>query len=346
MFDGRRALARAAGADGRPVRLGRRPRPTSGARRTSTAWRPSPRRSATSRRARARAARRSASRPTTSRRPARSSRTARPASYLIEHGVEPKDFNSYGARRGNHEVMVRGTFANIRLRNLLVAGTRGRRDASTCPTGEQMSIYDAAHALPARGRAARRHRRQGVRLRLVARLGGEGHARCSACGRSSPRATSASTARTSSAWACCRCSFGPATRAASLGLTGRETFAIQGLDDAKAGEVQVAATPDAGGAAPLRGAAPRRDAARAGLSAPRRHPPVRAQEAAGPVGPPARVVGGLRMRRLRCAFRNPRFRQVNESLWGLDAWLSDRSTTAGPFRPMRVLYQPEAAGDY
>jgi aconitate hydratase len=46
------------------------------------------------------------------------------ARYLMEQGVEPKDFNSYGSRRGNHEVMVRGTFANIRLRNLLVPGSR------------------------------------------------------------------------------------------------------------------------------------------------------------------------------------------------------------------------------
>ena len=55
----------------------------------------------------------------------RSPRTARRRQYLIEQGVEPKDFNSYGARRGNHEVMVRGTFANIRLQNLLVPGVEG-----------------------------------------------------------------------------------------------------------------------------------------------------------------------------------------------------------------------------
>ena len=48
--------------------------------------------------------------------------------YLIEHGVEPKDFNSYGARRGNHEVMMRGTFANTRIKNQMVPGRRGRRD--------------------------------------------------------------------------------------------------------------------------------------------------------------------------------------------------------------------------
>ncbi|MGN6371583.1 MAG: aconitate hydratase [Solirubrobacteraceae bacterium] len=63
--------------------------------------------------------------------------------YLQEHGVAPKDFNSYGARRGNHEVMMRGTFANIRLRNLLAPGTEGGFTLHL-PDGEQMSIYDAA----------------------------------------------------------------------------------------------------------------------------------------------------------------------------------------------------------
>ena len=63
--------------------------------------------------------------------------------YLMEHGVDPKDFNSYGSRRGNHEVMMRGTFANIRLRNLLAPGTEGGV-TTYIPNGEQMSIYDAA----------------------------------------------------------------------------------------------------------------------------------------------------------------------------------------------------------
>jgi aconitate hydratase len=63
--------------------------------------------------------------------------------YLIAHGVQPKDFNSYGARRGNHEVMMRGTFANIRLRNLLAPGTEGGWTIHQ-PGGEKMSIYDAA----------------------------------------------------------------------------------------------------------------------------------------------------------------------------------------------------------
>jgi len=74
--------------------------------------------------------------------------------YLQEHGVAPRDFNSYGSRRGNHEVMMRGTFANIRLRNQLAPGTEGgvtvylgppNRSGGEAPTGgEQMSIYDAA----------------------------------------------------------------------------------------------------------------------------------------------------------------------------------------------------------
>ncbi len=63
--------------------------------------------------------------------------------YLQERGIEPKDFNSYGSRRGNHEVMMRGTFANIRLRNQMVPGVEGGYTAHV-PSGQQMSIYDAA----------------------------------------------------------------------------------------------------------------------------------------------------------------------------------------------------------
>jgi aconitate hydratase len=61
--------------------------------------------------------------------------------YLIDHGVEPRGFNSYGSRRGNHEVMMRGTFANIRLRNLLAPDTEG---GFTTKDGEVKPIYDAA----------------------------------------------------------------------------------------------------------------------------------------------------------------------------------------------------------
>ena len=63
--------------------------------------------------------------------------------YLIGHHVDPKDFNSYGSRRGNHEVMVRGTFANIRLRNQLAPGTEGGVTRHL-PDGEEMSVYDAS----------------------------------------------------------------------------------------------------------------------------------------------------------------------------------------------------------
>ncbi len=70
--------------------------------------------------------------------------------YLTEHGVKPADFNSYGSRRGNHEVMVRGTFANVRLRNKLAPGTEGGV-TRLLPEGEQMSIFDASVKYAERG---------------------------------------------------------------------------------------------------------------------------------------------------------------------------------------------------
>ena len=76
--------------------------------------------------------------------PAGAIKTTAPAGvYLSEHGIERTDFNSYGSRRGNHEVMIRGTFANIRLRNQLAPGTEGGVTVHI-PSGEQMSIYDAS----------------------------------------------------------------------------------------------------------------------------------------------------------------------------------------------------------
>ena len=72
------------------------------------------------------------------------------ARYLVEHGVKPADFNSYGSRRGNHEVMVRGTLANIRLRNELVPGVEGGYTRHI-PSGTQMSIYDASVEYAAAG---------------------------------------------------------------------------------------------------------------------------------------------------------------------------------------------------
>ncbi|MBK7860907.1 MAG: aconitate hydratase AcnA [Archangiaceae bacterium] len=72
------------------------------------------------------------------------------ARYLTEQGVKPADFNSFGARRGNHEVMMRGTFANIRLKNLLVPGVEGGVTAYQ-PSGEQLAIYDASMKYQAAG---------------------------------------------------------------------------------------------------------------------------------------------------------------------------------------------------
>jgi aconitate hydratase len=74
--------------------------------------------------------------------------TAPAGLYLTEHGIDRKDFNSYGSRRGNHEVMIRGTFANIRLRNQLAPGTEG---GVTTKDGKEMSIYDASREYIAAG---------------------------------------------------------------------------------------------------------------------------------------------------------------------------------------------------
>jgi aconitate hydratase len=72
------------------------------------------------------------------------------ARYLMEHGVQPADFNSYGARRGNHEVMMRGTFANIRIKNLMLGGEEGP-NALHLPDGAKLAIYDAAMKYAAEG---------------------------------------------------------------------------------------------------------------------------------------------------------------------------------------------------
>ena len=93
--------------------------------------------------------------------------------YLIQHGVEARDFNSYGSRRGNHEVMMRGTFANIRLRNLLAPGTEGGWTRHH-PSDEQLSIYAAAMRYKAEGVPLLIICGQGIWYRLIARLGGKG----------------------------------------------------------------------------------------------------------------------------------------------------------------------------
>src|SRR5205823_1045594 len=83
--------------------------------------------------------------------PAGSFREDSPAGrYLVERGIERKDFNSYGSRRGNHEVMVRGTFANVRLKNQLVPGSEGTWTVHV-PSGDEMTIFDASQRYLAEG---------------------------------------------------------------------------------------------------------------------------------------------------------------------------------------------------
>ena len=94
--------------------------------------------------------------------------------FLVEHGVAPAMFNSYGSRRGNDRVMTRGTFANIRIKNELAPGTKAasRRDFTD---GAVKSIYDASVNYKAKNIPLDRPRRQGLRHGFVARLGREGH---------------------------------------------------------------------------------------------------------------------------------------------------------------------------
>ena len=89
--------------------------------------------------------------------------------------MRPADFNQYGTRRGNHEVMMRGTFANIRIKNQMVPGVEGGV-TKHYPSRRADADLRRRHALQGRGRAARHLRRQGIRHRLVARLGRQGHA--------------------------------------------------------------------------------------------------------------------------------------------------------------------------
>jgi aconitate hydratase len=172
---------------------------------------------------------------------ARSSPAAR---YLVEQGVAPKDFNSYGARRGNHEVMMRGTFANIRLRNRLVPGVEGGVTVHL-PDGEQASIYDVAM----------RYRKEGTPLVVLAgREYGTGSSRDWAAkgtmllGVKAVIAESFERIHRSNliGMGVAPLQFLPGQNVAALGLTGREVFEIAGLSRGDAGEVSVSATPQQG----------------------------------------------------------------------------------------------------
>jgi aconitate hydratase len=159
--------------------------------------------------------------------------------YLLEHGVERRFFNSYGARRGNHEVMVRGTFANVRLKNLLVPGSEGTWTAHF-PDGEEMTIYDAAE----------RYRAEGVPLVVLAgKEYGSGSSRDWAAkgpdllGVRAAIAESYERIHRSNLLMCgiVPLQFADGESRETLGLTGREQFTITGLESGEADEVTVRA---------------------------------------------------------------------------------------------------------
>jgi aconitate hydratase len=153
--------------------------------------------------------------------------------YLISQGVEPKDFNSYGARRGNHEVMVRGTLANIRLRNQLAPGTEGGWTAHQ-PTGQQMYIYDASMI----------YQREGVPLLIIAgKEYGSGSSRDWAAkgvmllGVRAVIAESFERIHRTNlvGMGVLPLQFQAEQTAATLGLTGKETFHIEGVKSSLSG---------------------------------------------------------------------------------------------------------------
>jgi aconitate hydratase len=179
--------------------------------------------------------------------PAGSIKKSSPAGiYLVEHGVDPKDFNSYGSRRGNHEVMVRGTFANTRLKNKMVPGIEGGV-TKYVPSGEQMSIYDASV----------RYQAEGTPLIILAgKEYGSGSSRDWAAKGPNLLGVKAVIAQSYErihrsnlvGMGILPLQFHPGENADSLGLTGDETYDITGLSDLLGGkftgkrEVKVVAT--------------------------------------------------------------------------------------------------------
>ena len=101
-------------------------------------------------------------------------KTSPAGKYLIENGVTFEDFNSYGSRRGNDRVMTRGTFANVRIKNLMVPGVEGGVTKFQ-PDGEAIEHLRRRHEISGGEHAARHSRRTGIRHRLFARLGRERH---------------------------------------------------------------------------------------------------------------------------------------------------------------------------
>ena len=173
--------------------------------------------------------------------------------YLVERGIPPADFNSYGSRRGNHEVMMRGTFANVRLRNRLTPEIEGGYTLHL-PDGEPMTLFDAAM----------RYREEGVPLVIVAGAEyGTGSSRDWAAKGPALLGVKAVLARSYErihrsnlvGMGVVPLELPEGESAESLGITGRESFSVEGLAEgvesgfAGGREVTVRATPDDGGAA-------------------------------------------------------------------------------------------------
>jgi len=172
------------------------------------------------------------------------SKSSPAAKYLLLQGVQAVDFNSYGARRGNHEVMMRGTFANIRLRNLLLPGTEGGVTLHI-PSGEQMSIFDAAM----------KYKTQGIPLIILAgKEYGTGSSRDWAAkgtmllGAKAVIAESFERIHRSNliGMGVLPLQFKEGQNTQSLGLSGKETFEIAGLNRGAAKFVKVIAKSDDG----------------------------------------------------------------------------------------------------
>ena len=159
--------------------------------------------------------------------------------YLTEHGIERAEFNSYGSRRGNHEVMMRGTFANVRLRNKLVPGAEGTWTVHI-PSGEEMSIFDAAVKYAAEATPL---------IVLAGKEYGSGSSRDWAA--KGPQLLGVRAVIAESYERIHRSNllmmgilplqFHPGENLETLGLTGHETFAIEGVENAEAREVTVRA---------------------------------------------------------------------------------------------------------
>ena len=156
-------------------------------------------------------------------------RTSPAGAWLMEHGVEPRDFNSYGSRRGHHEVMMRGTFANIRLRNALTPDAEGNV-TEHLPSGERMSIFEASE----------RYRADGTPLIVLAgKEYGSGSSRDWAAKGPMLQGVRAVIAESYErihrsnlvGMGVLPLQFMPGESAPSLGLTGREVFSISGLAD-------------------------------------------------------------------------------------------------------------------